>query len=373
MNNLIFENKMKKYILWIIMLSIFLVLIITIFSNNVKADSIIADHTAAANFESIPDNYISLIHDTYYIYYGHTSHGSQIISGLSTIEAENATYDPPVFHEVGDDLGHNGDVSWEPDVRQYLDAHPECNMVMMSWCGGCSDNTEEGINTYLDAFNQLELDYPEVTFVYMTGHLDGTGINGNLYARNNQIRAYCNNNDKVLFDFADVESWDPDGNYYPDDTDYCNWCTQWCETHDCPDCGCAHSQCFNCYLKGKAWWWMMARISGWNGTGGEDNVPPLVNIKKPEQALYVKNRKIIDFFTYFVIGIIEVEVEATDSLSGVSYVNFYVDDEQKANVMETPYCWLWSERTFKVHTLKVVAYDGVGNSASTEITLMKIF
>jgi len=29
---------------------------------------------------------------------------------------------------------------------------------------------------------------------------------------------------------------------------------------------CAHSQALNCVLKGRAFWWMMARLAGWNGT-----------------------------------------------------------------------------------------------------------
>jgi hypothetical protein len=112
--------------------------------------------------------------------------------------------------------------------------------------------------------SQLEQDYPQVTFVYMTGHTDGSGIDGNLNQRNNQIRDYCRKNGKVLFDFADIESWDPDGNYYPDTSDDCAWCSNWCASHTCPTCSdCAHSHCFNCYLKGKAFWWMMARLAGW--------------------------------------------------------------------------------------------------------------
>jgi hypothetical protein len=27
---------------------------------------------------------------------------------------------------------------------------------------------------------------------------------------------------------------------------------------------CAHSHCFNCYLKGKAFWWLLARMAGWS-------------------------------------------------------------------------------------------------------------
>jgi len=229
-----------------------------------NAEAIVADHFACGEFDLIPDSVIEDIGSDYDIYYVHTSHGSQIMTGISEVYLENNLYDPPPFHEVSDDLGHSGDTTWAPGTRTYLDAHPECNMAMFSWCGGCSDNTEAGINIYLAKMEELEADYPGVIFIYMTGHLDGGGVDGNLYARNNQIRAYCNANDKILFDFADIESYDPDGTYYPDETDYCNWCSDWCATHTCPECGCAHSQCFNCYQKGKAWWWMMARISGWN-------------------------------------------------------------------------------------------------------------
>lgn len=50
---------------------------------------------------------------------------------------------------------------------------------------------------YLSAMETLESAYPNVLFVYMTGHLDGTGPDGNLYRSNNQIRDYCVAHDKV--------------------------------------------------------------------------------------------------------------------------------------------------------------------------------
>ncbi len=62
----------------------------------------------------------------------------------------------------------------------------------------------------------LEEDFPDVTFVYMTGHLDGNRLTVNLHLRNEQIRDYCRANEKFLYDFADIESYDPDGNYYLD-------------------------------------------------------------------------------------------------------------------------------------------------------------
>lgn len=256
------------------------------FSSSAQADSLIVDHTVISEFDMIEESYFDQIRANYKIFYGHTSHGSQIISGLNELQGENSLYNLPVFQEISDDLGHNGDVSWVAPTESWLDSHADYNMVMWSWCGGCSDNSEAGINIYLDAMNQLELDYPEVVFIYMTGHLDGGGPDGNLYARNNQIRAYCMANDKILFDFADIESYDPEGNYYPNEGDGCAWCYTWCDNPDnncADDCTCAHSHCFNCYLKGKAFWWMMARLEGWSSSQRIDmdnSIPDEYNIKQ---------------------------------------------------------------------------------------------
>ena len=96
------------------------------------------------------------VRSSYNIYYGHTSHGSQIITGLNMLESQDSRYDLPDFHEISDDLGHNGDTTWAPLTRAWLNDNSEYNMVMWSWCGGCSDNTEAGINAYLTAMGNLE-------------------------------------------------------------------------------------------------------------------------------------------------------------------------------------------------------------------------
>jgi len=148
---------------------------------------------------------------------------------------------------------------------------------MWSWCGQVSSATASDIaDKYLANMAQLERDFPNVQFIYMTGHLDGSGSNGNLRTRNRQIRDYAIAHNKILFDFEDIESWDPGGVYYPDESDACGWCTQWCAAHTCPACGsCAHSHCFNCYNKGKAFWTMMAMLAGWDETIDNPPAQPL--------------------------------------------------------------------------------------------------
>lgn len=237
--------------------------------------AVTAEHTSCAAFDDIPPSIVELIKSDYRVFYGHTSHGSQIVTGMAMLYDE----DPDLAYNDGagtlqlteydSDLGHNGDVSWVPVTESYLGSSSyDINVVVWSWCGGASDNTEAGIDIYLDAMTQLELDHPDVIFVYMTGHLDGTGDVGNLRARNDQIRAYCEANRKVLFDFADIESWDPGGTFYPDESDGCAWCATWCSTHQCPTCvDCAHSHCFNCYQKGRAFWWLLGAVKSGLGTG----------------------------------------------------------------------------------------------------------
>jgi hypothetical protein len=134
---------------------------------------------------------------------------------------------------------------------------------------------------------QLEEDYPGVTFVYMTGHLE-YGYESSIYPGNQMIRDFCIENNKVLYDFADIESHNPDGVYFPyadDDCDYFdgpggtklgNWALEWQSSHseglDWFDCYSPHSQPLNANLKAYAAWWLFAALGGWN-----DTTPIMIN------------------------------------------------------------------------------------------------
>ncbi len=263
--------------------------------NDEKQIAKIIDHNAAV-LDKIPTEWINSAKEKLHIAYGHTSHGSQLITGMTGLmEWKGDLYKwnngamtgaLDIRDQImGGDLGHNGDLEWESATRSLLDdpRNDDINVVIWSWCGGVSDNTEGGINIYLDAMNRLEIDYPDVQFVYMTGHLDGTGEEGNLHIRNEQIRKYCKDNNKILYDFADIESYDPDGNYYLDKyaNDNCdydsngdgtrdkNWAIDWQNAHeegvDWYQVSVAHSQPLNGNLKAYAAWYLWARLAGWDG------------------------------------------------------------------------------------------------------------
>ena len=248
---------------------------------------IIIDHTCT-NLEQVPEAWIVKAKKNIRITYGHTSHGSQILSGMERLSRENPLYSYGrsgfgtklvIFdREPKGDLGNPDRKTWARRTREHLHAWGDVNVVMWSWCGQVSSATRQDIETYLDLMNELEYEFPEVVFVYMTGHLDGTGENGNLNVRNNQIRLYCRQNNKILFDFADIESYDPDGRYllgnfaddgcyYRDGNQRRNWADEWCLNHPgrCEPYECAHSRSLNCDLKARAFWWMVARLAGWGG------------------------------------------------------------------------------------------------------------
>lgn len=261
--------------------------------------AIVADHTIVnmVRLDQVPESAIINAKNALHVAYGHTSHGSQIITGMDDLPSfkESRGGTPGLYSwntggtggalDIDDyfapgDLGNPDRTTWAQETRDYLNdpAHSSCNVVMWSWCGEVSDATQDDINTYLALMSLLEHDYSSVIFIYMTGHTDGTGLAGNLHIRNNQIRDYCAANGKILFDFEDIESYNPDGTYFggqnvADSCDYTggNWAIEWQNAHpgEWYNCDSAHSQPLNANLKAYAAWWMWARLAGWQANNGD--------------------------------------------------------------------------------------------------------
>ena len=162
-----------------------------------------------------------------HIAYGHTSHGSQLTEGMAGLVdfangggkglalPENAF----AWNQGGSDGAldlHDyalcNDVGYYPDwvvcTSNYLDdpAHTNVNVILWSWCGQMDDKYEAGTltNEYLAPMAAFERNYPHVAFVYMTGHVDIWNDADNKAACA-AIRAWCATNDRILYDFNDVE------------------------------------------------------------------------------------------------------------------------------------------------------------------------
>jgi hypothetical protein len=260
-------------------------------------EAMVVNHTSI-NLDSIPTTYIDQAKQTLHIAYGHTSHGSQLPDGMTgLVQWKGALYawnsggtggalDLRDFNGnfgnlgIAADLGNPNRTAWESATRTYLNQNPAINVIIWSWCGQV-DGTQADIQLYLDLMDGLETAYPNVKFVYMTGHTDGAPVAGNVPTRNKQIRDYCLAHDKILYDFADIESYNPDGVYFGDKlvNDACdydsnndgirdrNWAIDWQNAHpgEWYNCGSAHSQPLNANMKAYAAWHLWARLAGWNG------------------------------------------------------------------------------------------------------------
>jgi len=103
-----------------------------------------------------------------------------------------------------------------------------------------------------------------------------------------------------------------------------------------------------------------------------DDISPSLQIIKPTKGVYVQNNKIFPFFMTIVVGIVDIEVEASDVGLGVSRVEFYVDDKMRANNSDPPYVYAWDENAFGRHIIRVTAYDKAGNYAEDSAVVWKI-
>lgn len=381
-------------------------------------EHIIIDHSCT-DITAIPQSAIEDAKATLHIGYGHTSHGNQLLRGMTplvdfanggglglalptnifawnnggtggALDLEDS-YSGTTWFRDGD--GELLTCAFYPDwvqaTRDYLDdpEHSDVNVIMWSWCRDVDTQyLKEGettlLNEYLLPMSQLEADYPNVQFVYMTGTLGIPEFDAydDVIAANQIIRDYCIANGKILYDFADIENWDPDGNYYevanencdyfaPEDTSreiiLGNWATEWQTSPSHPVnvdwyiCNPQHTQPLNGNLKAYTAWWLFARLAGWDGSAPPppDTEPPAVTVHSPDggESFKAGCQYDITWTATDDVGVTSITISySTDN--GVSYTDIDTGQDNDGS-----YTWTVPDAPSAICLVKVSAGDAAGN------------
>jgi hypothetical protein len=251
---------------------------------------LIIDHTCT-DLSQIPDEWLRQARERFRIHYAHTSHGEQIVVGLQRLSAgaaqtftgqdsqvnQNSKYRfYYAFCEVPS--GQDGlrmmdgqqidycetyvtpDLYWESEygmnITRSVLQNFDVNVSLWAWCTQLDYYSEAETQTYLDRMAELEAEFPDVIFIYMTGNAQSE--EWNRVERNNRIREYCKNNKKFLFDFADLDCW------YNGQQHLVNGIPMEHPNFHGDEAG--HTTYESCENKARAFWWLMARLAGWEGS-----------------------------------------------------------------------------------------------------------
>jgi hypothetical protein len=282
---------------------------------------IIIDHNCV-DISQIPASVIEDIKDNINFQWCGQSHSGQVPCGLDVVESIYPQFDvtiqelvlPTTPNSMSVYIGNQGfnapgqcctsitpEGYWIPPTGpQWTNAclayNPTINVSGFLWCWQLEGNGASYVQSYLNQMESFEAQHPNVTFVYTTGNAQAYGANGLQRHQNNEmIRNYCIANNKVLFDFADIDSW---YNGEQQTTTY-NGTTYQVQHNAFDGQECGHVNLLGAEYKARAIWWMMARIGGWNHPLTDDpNVIP--------------DQRIFKLFPNPAIDIINIEFESLE-------------------------------------------------------------
>lgn len=271
--------------------SVVLILIVFLFFSRCQTDDgtnpddgtvtqgFIIDHNCT-DISKIPEEWINRARESWKVHYAHTSHGEQITEGLKLLSNDDSRYrfysadcampvnpnglrmmDGQYIQQYGYcETYITPDLYWESDfgmnITRWVLNNMDINVSQWAWCSQLDYYSESEVNQYLERLNQLETEFPDVTFIYMTGNAQS--VEANRYQRNNQIRDYCRNNNKILFDFGDLDCWYNGQQHLEDGIP--------CEHPQYHGDQAGHTTYESCRNKARAFWWLLARMAGWDGT-----------------------------------------------------------------------------------------------------------
>lgn len=235
------------------------------------AQGLVVDHASVGQTGRIPDEVVARVRGLD-VLFGHQSVGANILDGLTmlgerfaiepVIEPEASWYDEN--HGLGEyPAGDNEDphgkiVTFRRMIAQEgFGSRLDAAMLKLCYIDFTDDRVEaRGVfEAYRDTIEGLEAKFPKVRFVWWTAPLMESD-NAGRDEFNRLVREHCRTRGgKTLFDLADIESHDESGNPHREGG-LPALCPEWSE-----DGG--HLSEAGRKRVATAWWYLMARLAGW--------------------------------------------------------------------------------------------------------------
>jgi len=194
------------------------------------ASAVIIDHTSVDTVADLPQATMDAIALQNW-YFMHASVGGNMVDGMGALaQADPSRYlldissvgdldPPPSDPGIGIVYENNrGNPDWQTKLTMFENAvaddgwrQPAVNIAMNKLC---YIDEEADAAVYIASMASLEAEFPGTVLVYMTIPLKTSEDAANVLRAqyNDAVRDYCIDNERLLFDIADVEAHDPDGN-----------------------------------------------------------------------------------------------------------------------------------------------------------------
>jgi hypothetical protein len=124
----------------------------------------------------------------------------------------------------------------------------------------------------------------------------------------------------------------------------------------------------------KEWYYGMTLCGDPTLTLSETNSPnPSIEITSPSNGLYIKDKKLLPFFSPVIFGDVTIKIDVINQGYGIEKMIFYNSEKELFTDNEPPFEFIYNTTNFGKQSITVKAIDVVENTAEETVTFWKFF